>query len=77
LTKKFFKTIKKIFPEKKLQKKLQKKRKLKRKRTTLTQNIHKSSLTKNNRWRVILGNLTLITDTINVKTFITTSKNMF
>lgn len=31
-----------------------------RKRTTLTQNIHKSSLTKNNRWRVILGNLTLI-----------------
>ena len=50
-------------------------KKIIRKRTTLTQNIHKSSLTKNNRWRVTLGNSTLITDTINVKTFITTSKN--
>ena len=72
-TKKFFKTIKNIFPEKNYKKSYKKKGE----RTTLTQNIHKSSLTKNNRWRVILGNLTLITDTINVKTFITTSKNMF
>ena len=52
-------------------------KRINRKRTTQTQNIHKSLLTKNNRWRVILGNLTLITDTITVKTFITTSKHMF
>ena len=71
--------MKNIYPEKKLQKKKitkKKREKIYRKRTTLTQNIHKSSLTKNNRWRGTLGNVTRVADTIHVKTFITTSKNM-
>ena len=44
--KKVFKTIKNIFPEKKIKKK-SKKKKLNRKRTALARNIHKSLLTKN------------------------------
>ena len=44
----------------KLTKELQKKI-FNRKRTTQTPNIHKSSVTKDNMWKVILGNLTLIT----------------
>ena len=35
------------------------------------------SLQKNNRWRVILGNSTMITDTIKFKTLMTTSKKCF
>jgi hypothetical protein len=35
-----------------------------RKRMTQTQNIHKLLPVRNKRWKVVLGNLTLITDAI-------------
>ena len=51
-------------------------KKLNRRRATQTQNIQKSLIVRNSRWKATLGNLTLITDATKCKTFITTSKNI-
>ena len=56
-------------------------KKISRKEIKKRRHEHETStnrhIQKNNRWRVTLGNSTLITDTTKFKTLITTSKNMF